>query len=98
MSVNYATNSDTATSGTRFWWNTDGFQPTFILGRWHHVEIHYRLNTPGQFDELMKGWFDGVKAARYNAFYFRDAPTSSAQIVWVFSSTFFGSSSSNSDV
>ena len=42
--------------GTRFWWNTEGFQATFIPGRWHHIEMHYRLNTPGQFDGLMEGW------------------------------------------
>ena len=36
--------------GERFWWNTEGFQAQFIPGRWHHIEIHTRLNTPGQFD------------------------------------------------
>ncbi len=81
--------------GTRFWWNTEGFQATFVPGRWHHIEMHYRLNTPGQFDGLMEGWFDGVKAADYPAFYFRDAPTASARIAWVFFSTFFGGSSSS---
>lgn len=81
--------------GTRFWWNTEGFQATFIPGRWHHIEMHYRLNTPGKFDGLMEGWFDGVKAASYPAFYFRDAPTSTASIAWVFFSTFFGGSSSD---
>lgn len=81
--------------GTRFWWNTEGFQARFIPGRWHHIEMHYRLNTPGQFDGLMEGWFDGVKAASYPAFYFRDTPTSSAQLAWVFFSTFFGGSSSD---
>ncbi len=81
--------------GTRFWWNTEGFQATFIPGRWHHVEMHYRLNTPGKFDGLMEGWFDGMKAANYPAFYFRDTPTSTANISWVFFSTFFGGSSSS---
>lgn len=81
--------------GTRFWWNTEGFQARFIPGRWHHIEMRYRLNTPGKFDGLMEGWFDGVKAARYPAFYFRDAPSSSAQMAWVFFSTFFGGSSSS---
>ncbi len=81
--------------GTRFWWNTEGFQAVFIPGRWHHIETHIRLNTPGQFDGLMEGWFDGVKAAHYPAFYFRDAPTASAKIAWVFFSTFFGGSSSD---
>jgi hypothetical protein len=81
--------------GTRFWWNTEGFQAQFVPGRWHHIETHIRLNTPGQFDGLMEGWFDGVKAAHYPAFYFRDAPTASAKIAWVFFSTFFGGSSSD---
>ncbi len=81
--------------GARFWWNTEGFQATFVPGRWHHLELHLRLNTPGQFDGLMEGWFDGVKAAHYPAFYFRDAPTASANIAWIFFSTFFGGSSSD---
>lgn len=81
--------------GTRFWWNTEGPQARFIPGRWHHIEMHYRLNTPGQFDGLMEGWFDGVKFASYPAFYFRDAPTASSKIAWVFFSTFFGGSSSS---
>ena len=81
--------------GDRFWWNTEGYQAQFVPGRWHHIEMHYRLNTPGQFDGLMEGWFDGVKAAHYPAFYFRDAPTASMKIAWVFFSTFFGGSSSD---
>lgn len=80
--------------GDRFWWNTEGFQATFVPGRWHHIEIRMRLNTPGQYNGLMEGWFDGVKAASYPNFYFRDAPTRSTKIAWVFFSTFFGGSSS----
>lgn len=79
--------------GDRFWWNTEGFQATFIPGRWHHIEIHLRMNTPGQHDGLAEGWFDGVKAAHYPTFYFRDTPTQTAKIAWVFFSTFFGGSS-----
>lgn len=81
--------------GDRFWWNTEGFQATFIPGRWHHIEFHMRMNTPGEFDGLMEGWFDGVKAASYPDFYFRDEPTQRASIAWVFFSTFFGGSSSS---
>ncbi|MGB6220290.1 glycoside hydrolase family 9 protein [Haloferula sp.] len=81
--------------GDRFWWNTEGFQATFIPGRWHHIELRMRMNTPGEFDGLMEGWFDGVKAASYPNFYFRDAPTQNASIAWVFFSTFFGGSSSS---
>ncbi len=81
--------------GDRFWWNTEGFQAFFEPGRWHHIEIRMRLNTPGEFDGLMEGWLDGVKAASYPGFYFRDAPTADATLAWVFFSTFFGGSSSS---
>ena len=81
--------------GDRFWWNTEGFQAQFVPGQWHHIELRMKMNTPGQFDGLMEGWFDGVKAASYPNFYFRDAPTQSANIAWVFFSTFFGGSSSS---
>ena len=81
--------------GDRFWWNTEGFQAIFVPGRWHHIEIHLRMNTPGQDDGLAEGWFDGVRAASYPGFNFRDAGTSTATIAWAFFSTFFGGSSSD---
>jgi len=81
--------------GDRFWWNTEGSQAVFERGKWHHIEMRMRLNTPGQFDGLMEGWLDGVKAASHPNFYFRDAPTAGANIAWVFFSTFFGGSSSD---
>lgn len=81
--------------GDRFWWNTEGFQAKFIPGQWHHIELRMKMNTPGQFNGVMEGWFDGVKAANYPNFYFRDTPTQTANIAWVFFSTFFGGSSSS---
>ena len=81
--------------GVRFWWNTEGYQATFVPGRWHHIEIHFKLNTPGVSDGIMEGWFDGVKAASYTDFYFRDEPSQDTKIAWAFFSTFFGGSSSS---
>ena len=81
--------------GDRFWWNTEGFQAVFVPGRWHHIEIHLKMNTPGEDDGLAEGWFDGVKAASYPGFNFRDTGTADASIAWVFFSTFFGGSSSD---
>lgn len=81
--------------GDRFWWNTDGFQAQFIPGKWHHIELRIAMNTPGESNGIAEGWFDGVKAATYTDFYFRDAPTANAKINWVFFSTFFGGSSSS---
>lgn len=81
--------------GDRFWWNTEGFQARFVPGRWHHIELHLRLNTPGEHDGLLEGWLDGTKAASYPGFFFRDTNTSDATITWMFFSTFFGGSSSD---
>jgi len=78
---------------TRWWWNTEGFQPRFEAGRWHHVEMRFVINTPGQNDGIMEGWFDGVRAAYYDQVGFRAANESTSRISRVFFSTFFGGSS-----
>ena len=77
----------------RWWWNTEGFQATFIPNQWHHIEMHFRLNSPGNYDGLMEGWFDGQKAAYYDEVKFRDADETTNKISKVFFSTFFGGSS-----
>lgn len=33
-------------------------------GQWHHMQLHYKLNTPGKKDGIMEGWLDG-DAAHY---------------------------------
>jgi hypothetical protein len=78
---------------TRWWWNTEGFQAKFIPNQWHHVEMHFRLNTPGYTDGLMEGWLDGKKAAYYDEVMFRAADEPNNKITKVFFSTFFGGSS-----
>ena len=77
----------------RWWWDTEGYQATFIPGQWHHVEMHFRLNTPGQYNGLMEGWLDGRKAADYTQVKFREANQASSMITKIFFSTFFGGSS-----
>jgi len=77
----------------RWWWNTEGFQAQFVPGQWHHIEMRFRMNTPGKSDGLMEGWFDGYKAARYAEVEFRGANEASSAITKVFFSTFFGGSS-----
>ncbi|TCI01417.1 hypothetical protein EZV61_17970 [Corallincola luteus] len=77
----------------RWWWNTEGFQAQFIPNQWHHVEMHFRMNSAGEYDGLMEGWFDGKKAAYYDGVKFRDADEPNNKITKVFFSTFFGGSS-----
>ena len=77
----------------RWWWNTEGYQASFVPGKWHHVETHYKLNTPGQSDGVMESWLDGVKAAYYDQVMFRAANEANSTMTRVFFSTFFGGSS-----
>lgn len=28
-------------------------------GKWHNIELHYKLNSPGESDGLFEGWVDG---------------------------------------
>jgi hypothetical protein len=77
-------------SSADFNWNTEGVQALLVPGRWHHIEIHLALNTPGEFDGLIEAWLDGTKAASYPEFYLRDAPTATTRIAWSAFSTFFG--------
>ncbi|MDA3892699.1 MAG: Ig-like domain-containing protein [Salinivirgaceae bacterium] len=37
-------------------------QVKFKKGAWNHVELYYKLNTPGQNDGIMRGWLDGKLA------------------------------------
>lgn len=47
----------------RIWWDNGG-QRKFQAGKWHHIEIHVKLNTPGQRNGVLEGWFDGELAFR----------------------------------
>jgi len=32
----------------------------FTLGQWYHIELWYKMNTPGQYNGELKAWIDGV--------------------------------------
>lgn len=72
--------------GTDFDW---GMQ--FVPGRWHTVEHHIIMNTPGRYDGLIEAWFDGEPALSVANLRFRD--TRRLAIDSVFISTFFGGNS-----
>ena len=65
-----------------------GARRRFRAGRWHHVKHRVRLNTPGERDGVVQGWFDGELALDRRGLRFRDADTFT--IDWLFFSTFFG--------
>ena len=61
-------------------------------GQWHRVENRFVLNTPGEKDGLIEGWFDGELALQKSGIRFRDVESLSIDVFMM--STFFGGSSS----
>lgn len=62
----------------------------FEPGRWHTVEQHVQLNTPGQDNGSVTAWFDGREVLRAERLRFRTVKD--LQIDGLFFSTFFGGS------
>lgn len=56
--------------------------------QWYHIELHYRMNTPGINDGLMEAWLDGKFISRYTDITFRD--NNNVGITEMLFSTFFG--------
>lgn len=77
----------------RGWWNRDG-QALLRKGQWEHVEIYYKLNTPGSSNGIMKGWLNGELKGQKNNVEFRGAGESNIKINHLFFSTFFGGNQS----
>ena len=71
-------------------------QVKFQRGKWNHIEMYYKLNTPGQNDGIMRGWLDGKLAVdiRDNG-NFRMADEGDIRMNTLFVSTFFGGSDEN---
>ena len=38
---------------------TNEFTSYLTTGVWHNIELHYKMETPGQNDGLFEGWIDG---------------------------------------
>lgn len=69
--------------GEFYWWE-HRFEP----GKWHTVEHHFTMNTPGMHDGLLVTWFDGVQSLRVESLRFRDIDTFAIDGLWL--TTFFG--------
>jgi len=60
----------------------------FVPGEWHQVEHRIAMNTPGENDGSMQGWWDGALALDRSDLRWRDVDTFS--IDGFYFSTFFG--------
>lgn len=74
--------------GHGFRWDYGGYQRFFVPGQWHHLEHRIVMNTPGQQDGLIQGWFDGELALDKRNPRFRDVDTFGIDMLYF--STFFG--------
>jgi hypothetical protein len=62
------------------------FKPRLQHGRWYCVEMHCKLNTPGERgknDGILRGWIDGVPAFEKTDIRFRDADALKIEEIWV---------------
>jgi hypothetical protein len=77
------------TFGEDFPWDLGGDR-LFEPGAWHQVEHRIVMNTPGQHDGVVQGWWDGALALDRQDIRFRDVDTFAIDALQVV--TFFGGS------
>jgi len=67
------------------WGNLFGPEPRVTLprGPWVCLEIHMRLNTPGQADGSMAFWVDGAKAHEQTGMHWRDVADLQLNKAWL---------------
>ncbi len=75
-------------SEKKYPWIQGGSSFKFQTNKWHHIVLHYRMNTVGAQDGLMEAWLDGNPAGSYTGIRFRSNPR--VGITLFFFSTFFG--------
>ncbi|GAB3040593.1 fibronectin type III domain-containing protein [Natronobiforma cellulositropha] len=71
-----------------YWDHGPSGQVHFQPGEWHLIEHRVVMNTPGENDGILEGWFDGEKAYENHGMRFRD--TADLGIDDFYFSLFFG--------
>lgn len=78
--------------GEDLFWNIGG-QKAWVPGQWAEVEHRFVMNTPGQKDGIVQGWWNGALALERKNIRFRDVSTFAIDVFYF--STFFGGSTSD---
>lgn len=80
--------------GENFAWKCGGQDCLFKPGTWHTIEQRIVMNTAGQNDGIIQGWFDGTLAVTVSNLRFRDVKTAFSidAVLW---SNFFGGNTSD---
>jgi hypothetical protein len=79
--------------GESLHWDDGGYQRFFVPGQWHHLIHRVVMNTPGQRDGIIQGWFDGELALDARNLRFRDVDRFAIDELAI--STFFGGGDSS---
>ncbi len=90
--VNYMYLPTSATWGTDLAWNYGGTTRKFVPGKWHCVEMQYKMNTVGSSNGVARSWLDGALALERTNLLYRK--TTALKVDNFTFSTFFGGSGS----
>lgn len=79
---------------TSYLWNYGGSQAKLTAGQWNHIQVHYKLNTPGKADGVLEGWLNGTLKGKKTGFKFSSSTKDKMKIDYFFFSTFYGGDAS----
>ena len=74
-------------------WSSDGESIQFERDRWYTLQHEITMNTPGEYDGVIRTWLDGQPALTVTDMRFRDVDTFAIDTLYF--STFFGGGSSS---
>jgi hypothetical protein len=74
--------------GEELFWDGTGLEP----GRWHCVEGHVKLNTPGSSNGQVQGWLDGTQRLNQTGLAFRRTGETQVGIRDLWHNVYFGGS------
>ena len=74
-------------------WTTNGSPLQFEPNRWYTVRHDITMNTPGEYDGIIRTWLDGNPALEVTSMRFRDVDELAIDTMYF--STFFGGGSSS---
>jgi len=68
-----------------YWGNMFMTDPPFVpeRDRWYCMEVHVKLNTPGQADGEQAAWVDGQEVGRFTGIRWREIPALKLNCFWL---------------
>ena len=64
-------------------------------GKWHSIDLHYKMNTPGKNNGVFEGFLDGRLGIQLDDVQYRDGDHPDLNVNQLFLSSFFGGPTAN---